>query len=181
MNCATCTIGKRIEALWQQAAGGDLPLTDRERDELRAACLKCSNGGETAGLRGGSVHLDAAPDPQLVLREADPDYVARLQHSEETVTPLPPDTEDALRKLLCTLTSLDFQDIGILWGIMRGMTLSEIAVATGAKSKGTVWARLHSLMARCPWTRQIYAHGQVGANTDAKAPAKARKVVNSAI
>ena len=72
------------------------------------------------------------------------------------MTDLPPEAEDGLRKLVAELAALDLEDIQIVWGVLRGLTLGEIATAVGAQSRQLIRYRLKRAIAAHPWIGRFY-------------------------
>ena len=82
--------------------------------EIRNALKPCADCD--AGRLPGTVHLDAAADPRLVLSRALP-----TDHTPQTgVTALDPTTEDALRIALATVFAFDPVEILLLRHILAG-------------------------------------------------------------
>ena len=82
--------------------------------EIRNALKPCADCD--AGRLPGTVHLDAAADPHLVLSRALP-----TDHTPQTgVTALDPATEDALRIALSTVFAFDQVEILLLRHILAG-------------------------------------------------------------
>ncbi len=77
------------------------------------------------------------------------------------VTTLPPETEDALRKLLSELAQLPPHVVLLLHGLLSGKTVAETGRMAGI-TKQTAHARLKAAIRRFPWLGDFYKIGRRG-------------------
>lgn len=148
MNCTTCKYNKLLEAA-RLDPSKKIPAD--ELDDILRHCLKCDPELLPHGA-SSFVHLGDLDPSDFTIAA---DYAASRTPSEQ-VTRLPPETENAFRILLAELATLDLEDIQIVWGLLRKMSLGEIATAIGAKDRQLIYYRLKRAIAAHPWIRRFY-------------------------
>ena len=85
-----------------------------------------------------------------------PDYLDALRPCGQA-TKLSDETEDALRKIVCAIADLDFRELTVFWGLLRGMNYGEIADALGLKSgRQCVFARIKAAVRKHPWMNALH-------------------------
>lgn len=134
-----------------------------EIDRLTAICANCRFNDSPAG--GGVISLDAVKEgAESVLLKIEPsfDMKASFDPGEideprqvHGVTPLSPETEEALRILLSELAQLPPRAVLLLHGLLNGKTVAEIGQMTG-DTKQTAHARLKAAIRRFPWLGYFY-------------------------
>ncbi len=134
-----------------------------EIERLSAICANCRFDDSPAG--SGTISLDAIIEgTESVFLKVDPsfDMTTSFDPGEideprlvNGVTPLSPETEDALRKLLSELAQLPPHVVLLLHGLLSGKTVAEIGQMTG-DTKQTAHARLKAAIRRFPWLGDFY-------------------------
>ena len=116
-------------------------------------CLNCKHTQlSNAGKRW--VSIDAFPNPG-VLFSREP-AIRPPQPTPECVTPLNPDTEDALPKILAEFAELKPDEILLLHGLLRGLSLSEIRDSYFPRiTKQAISARLKVSARKFPYFRVL--------------------------
>lgn len=120
-------------------------------DENRLArCLKCKLDETMTVANMSACHVDNA------FVESIPDTHGReAKERNEGATELPPETEDALRRLLAEFASMDVNDVQILHGLLGRKRIAEIARDLG-ESRQTIHARLKKALRRSPLVFAMY-------------------------
>ncbi len=114
---------------------------------LRQICCKCQGACENFGR---DVHIDAAPDPNLVLAHADKDRIRVNREATVTrVQGVDDDTAELLARVIAEFSALSDLEAPIVARRLRGQENWQIA-AEMKINKATVWVRWENLKKKNP-------------------------------
>lgn len=116
-------------------------------DKARACCLACD---PDSSVHSGRVHVRL--NEQAVGEGGAMRLASDYRHDSSSDVAV----VDAL-ELLRRLASVTYEDLGIVWGILNQMSLSEIARYVGIGSRQSAHKRLRSAIARNPWVADFWA------------------------
>lgn len=126
--------------------GEALKQLEPERDALSAICTKCKGASDNFG---GQVHIDAAADPSLVLREADIDILRAMRSPTQSIVNLDDDTIEAILRILAEFSMVSDKEAPLIVRKLRGETNQQIADGMGW-SQQLVWKHWNTLKRKNP-------------------------------
>lgn len=134
------------------------------------ACITCKGASDTPSGKGRTVYsLDSHDDAENIIAQIDEDYLHRLKRTAhpDSVTALPVETENALKRLIAEFAAMPPYAVPILHGLLNGKTFEQIAADLNL-SKGCISWRYRQALNLSPWLAAVMRHhGGVAGNQEA--------------
>ena len=160
-HCLNCEVYRERVKLSLCADG----LSAEQTDALRDKCLRCNMCGNGSTLQVGGVgvvHLDAADNPETIMRFS---AVRTEPTRPESVSALPLELEQIFRARIIDIFNLPIRHVLFFIHLMRGGCLMDFSdfmeQVQNIKSKlnfdkRSAWSFKQQIIGRLPWLKDIF-------------------------